>query len=74
MRTFVLLLCLFATACGVEMKPGTEARNRRDIPPGPGIMSGNDGEFVIFRVQRDPPAKQASDEEGEEEEAGADER
>ncbi len=74
MRTFVLLLCLFVTACGVTMKPGTEARNRQQIPPGPGLLSGEDGEFVIFRVQRDPPAEQASDEEGEKEEAGADER
>ncbi len=74
MRTSIILLCLLVAACGVEMKPGTEARNRQEIPPGPGLLSGEDGEFVIYRVQRAPPAKQASDEEGEEEEAGADER
>ncbi len=67
MRVLVLILCLLVTACGVTMKPGTEARNRRDIPPGPGILSGDEGEFVIYRVKRTPPAKKASsnEEEGE---------
>jgi len=62
MRTLAtVLLCLFVVACGVEMKPGTEARNRRDIPPGPGALSGEDGEFVIFRVEGDAPQKQGAD-------------
>ena len=67
MRALVLMLCLLVTACGVTMEPGTEARNRRDIPPGPGILSGDEGEFVIYRVKRTPPAKKASsnEEEGE---------
>lgn len=69
MRTLVLILCLLVTACGVTMKPGTEPRNRRDIPPGPGILSGDEGEFVIYRVKRTPPAKKTSDKEGEEDEA-----
>ena len=48
-------------------KMRTRARNRRDIPPGPGILSGDEGEFVIYRVKRTPPAKKASsnEEEGE---------
>jgi len=69
MRALVLLLCLLVAACGVTMKPGTEPRNRRDIPPGPGILSGDEGEFVIYRVKRTPPAKKTSDKEGEEDEA-----
>ena len=57
MRIFVLLLCLLVTACGVTMKPGSEPRNRRDIPPGPGIMTGEQGEFVLYRVKRTPAKK-----------------
>ncbi len=69
MRAAIILLCLLVTACGVTMKPGTEPRNRREIPPGPGILSGDEGEFVIFRVKREPPAKQTSDKNGEEDTA-----
>ena len=65
MRTAVILLCLLVAACGVTMKPGSEPRNRRDIPPGPGIISGEEGEFVIYRLKRTPPAKKTSEQEGE---------
>ncbi len=65
MRALVVLLCLLVVACGVTMKPGKEARNRREIPPGPGVITGEEGEFVIYRVKRTPPAKKASDEEEE---------
>ncbi len=64
-----VLLCLFVVACGVEMKPGTKSHARRDIPPGPGVLSGEDGEFVIFRVEGDPPRKQGADD-GKEEQTG----
>ncbi len=65
MRAAIILVCLLATACGVTMKPGSEPRNRREIPPGPGIMSGEEGEFVIYRLNRTPPATRASDEAAE---------
>ena len=67
MRTLVLVLCLLVTACGVTMKPSTEPRNRREIPPGPGVLSGDEGEFVIYRVKRAPPEKKASNDEAEDE-------
>ena len=61
MRTIIILvLCLLVAACGVTMKPGSEPRNRRDIPPGPGIMTGEQGEFVLYRLQRTPPASKPS--------------
>ncbi len=60
MRIAIILLCLLVTACGVTMKPGSEPRNRRDIPPGPGVMTGEQGEFVLYRLQRTPPASKPS--------------
>lgn len=53
MRTgSVLLVCLLLAACsGVEMKPGQKSHARRQIPPGPGILSGPQGEFVIYRLE-----------------------
>ena len=65
MRVFILLLCLLVAACGVTMKPGSEPRNRRDIPPGRGIMTGEQGEFVLYRVKRTPPKKESSQQEGQ---------
>ena len=59
MRALIaILICTFVAACGVEMKPGTKSHARRDIPPGPGVLSGEDGEFVLFRIEDDPPQKQ----------------
>lgn len=50
MRFAAGLICLLLMACsGVDMKPGETSRNRREIPPGPGLFSGSDGEFVVFR-------------------------
>ena len=50
-----LAICLLTAACaGVEMKPGSKPMARREIPPGPGLLTGSQGEFVIFRVEGDP--------------------
>ena len=46
-----LLAGLAAAGCsGLEMKPGDQVRNAREIPPGPGVLTGRDGEFVILRI------------------------
>lgn len=47
-----LLACALLIGCaGVEMKPGTKSHARREIPPGPGILTGEQGEFVLFRLE-----------------------
>ena len=40
---------LLLTACA-EMKPGSVSHARREIPPGPGLFTGKQGEFVVFRA------------------------
>jgi hypothetical protein len=44
------------------MKQGSKSMARRDIPPGPGLLTGSQGEFVIFRLEEsaadEPPASQ----------------
>ena len=59
------MACLLLVACaGVEMKPGTKSHARRDIPPGPGILTGEQGEFVLFRLEGEADEEEA-DGEGE---------
>lgn len=55
MRALLLFsLCLLFVGCAdVEMKPGSKPMARRDIPPGPGFLTGPSGEFVIFRLNGD---------------------
>jgi hypothetical protein len=54
-RVAAILACLVLAACdGVEIKPGETSHNRRDIPPGPGLVSGEQGEFVLFRRFEEP--------------------
>ena len=54
------LLCLLLAACsGIEMKPGDKARNSREIREGPGMLTGTDGEFVIFRIEEDNAAEES---------------
>lgn len=49
-----LALGLALAACsGVTLKPGDQQRNAREIRPGPGLLTGPGGEFVIFRVEQD---------------------
>lgn len=50
-RISILATILLFTACGVEMSPGNKSHARRDIPPGPGLLTGDQGEFVIYRRQ-----------------------
>lgn len=58
MRALLLFgLCLLAAGCaGLEMKQGSRPMARRDIPPGPGLLTGPQGEFVIFRLEDGQPA------------------
>lgn len=56
------LFCLLLAACsGVEMKPGDKSRNSREIREGPGLLTGADGEFVIFRIEEDNTAEENGD-------------
>ena len=64
MRTLaaVLAVLLLAACAGVEVKPGTKSHARREIPPGPGILTGPQGEFVLFRLKGDVEAEEAAGE------------
>ena len=45
------LACLALTACsGVKMKRGEKVRNRRERHDDAGILSGDEGEFVLYRL------------------------
>ncbi len=65
--TAIIALPLLAlTACsGVEMKPGDKARNSRGIKQGPGMLTGADGEFVIFRVENEATAEENAEGDGD---------
>lgn len=65
MRIALLLLTgLIVVACsGVEIKPGEGSHARREMPPGPGLLSGSDGEFLIYR-QGALPDEDGSPDEG----------
>lgn len=69
MRVALVLLAGLLVACsGIEIKPGEVSHNRREIPPGPGLLSGSDGEFVIYRQGGGPlGGDPANDEDGTEE-------
>lgn len=44
--------CLLLAACaGVEIKRGETSHARREIPPGPGLLTSKQGEFIIYRRQ-----------------------
>lgn len=40
---------LIAGCAGVDIKPGDRSHARREVPPGPGILTGQQGEFTLFR-------------------------
>lgn len=45
-------ICLLLAACaGVEIKRGETSHNRREIPPGAGLLTSKQGEFTIYRLQ-----------------------
>ena len=48
----VLCSVLILAGCGVDMKQGSQARNNRGVPQGPGALTGKDGEFTIFRIDK----------------------
>ena len=48
-----LAFLLLVACAGVEMKPGTKSHARREVPPGPGILTGTQGEFVLFRLNEE---------------------
>lgn len=51
----IFALCFLAAGCaGMEMRQGSKSMARREIPPGPGLLTGSQGEFVIFRVEGAP--------------------
>lgn len=53
MRAVLLFsLCLLAAGCAsLDMKQGSKPMARREIPPGPGLLTGSQGEFVVFRLE-----------------------
>lgn len=56
----LLAAVLLAACAGIEMRPGETSHARRDNPPGPGILSGKDGEFVLFRLEAPPRETEAA--------------
>ena len=52
-RVIVVTAVLTVAGCS-GMKP-YDPPDYRDNPPGPGILSGDEGEFVIYRKRRESP-------------------
>ena len=65
----VLLSALILAGCGVEMKQGSQARNNRGVPQGPGALTGESGEFTIFRIDKSKEEVEAEEAEKERKEA-----
>ncbi len=68
------LACVALAACsGVKMKRGEVGRNRKERHEGKGILSGDEGEFVIYRLYDKEKPQESKDgaktEEGAKEEA-----
>ncbi len=51
----ILVIALSVTGCS-QWKPYKPPEST-EIPEGPGLLSGEDGEFVIYRKKSDPPAE-----------------
>ena len=49
----ILVIALSVTGCS-QWKP-FQPPATTEIPKGPGLLSGEDGEFVIYRKKSDPP-------------------
>ena len=66
-RLFIIFMGFLTVACDGKLKPG-EYRDFDDVKPGPGIFSGESGEFVIFGPDNDCPeaedGKQKPDDRG----------
>lgn len=51
-KLLALTLLSLVLGCGdVEMKPGERARNNRDLPQGPGLFTGSEGQFILYRSE-----------------------
>ncbi len=59
-RTLALLGCLGLGACS-GFQPTEYDPDHRNNPPGPGVFSGKEGEFVIYR-RKEPQAEPSSTE------------
>lgn len=58
-KVVVLTAMFAATGCGMQPY---DPPNNREYPPGPGLFSGKDGDFVIYRQQEtvaDAPTEEA---------------
>lgn len=49
----LLLLAFMLSACASDYKP-FEFTPIDEIPPGPGVFTGEDGEWVIYRKKGEP--------------------
>jgi hypothetical protein len=65
-RVIVVTAILTVAGCS-GMKPYDPPDNR-DNPPGRGVLSGKDGDFVIYRKRRESPPPESEAEESEAEE------
>lgn len=57
----VMLAGLIIAGCA-EMRPGQTSYNRREIPPGPGLFTSEEGEWVIYRKQEPVAAEETTEE------------
>ena len=62
-----LMLALAVSACGMEPY---EPRNNREEGPKSGLLTGEQGEFVIFRLRSKPKGEGEVEEEETQEEDG----
>lgn len=50
LRSLALALILVLAACSTSgPEGGNVTHNRREIPPGPGVLTGQDGQWIIRR-------------------------
>ncbi len=55
-----LALLLLGLAACAQVKP-FEYTEIHEIPPGPGLVSGEDGEFVLYSTLQPPPSDGSPD-------------
>lgn len=48
-RSIGIALAALTVAACADVRPGATVHNRKEIPPGPGLLSGAAGEFAILR-------------------------
>ncbi len=58
--TIILLLSLMGLAMlGCSTYTAYEYQDERELLPGPGLFSGDDGQFSLVRIPKEPPAEEA---------------